>query len=155
MGFRPGDEKIMQVPLDWIGFHYYTRRIVSDAQESRAGGQASFGTEIENDEASSRDRYTRFRAVMPTEGPLTDAGLEVWPRGIYDLVMQITREYDRPVIEITEEGCSYLDTPYERENGRIPDKRRTQFFREHLSELARAIADGANVRAYHAWESAG
>src|SRR6202034_2088307 len=27
MGFQPGDEKIMQVPLDWIGFHYYTHRI--------------------------------------------------------------------------------------------------------------------------------
>lgn len=149
MGFRAGDDKIMQVPLDWIGFHYYTRRIVSDASAGSAGG-ASFGTEIENDSAASRDRYTSFQAVMPTEGPLTDAGLEVWPRGIYDLVMQITREYNRPIIEITEEGCGYLDTPYEKANDGIPDTRRTQFFREHLAELARAIADGANVRAYHA-----
>jgi len=74
-----------------------------------------------------------------------------WPHGIYDLVTQITREYNRPIIEITEEGCSYLDTPYEEENGHVPDARRTQFFREHLAELARAISDGANVRAYHAW----
>jgi beta-glucosidase len=152
MGFRPGDDKIMQVPLDWIGFHYYTRRIVSDrGGGSPSGSQASFGTEIENNEAAGRDRYTRFQAVMPTEGPLTDAGLEIWPRGIYDLVMQITREYNRPLIEITEEGCSYLDGPYEKENGRVPDARRTQFFREHLAELSRAISDGANVRAYHAW----
>ena len=152
MGFRPGDDKIMQVPLDWIGFHYYTRRVISDASSSAGtGGQASFGTEIENDAAASRDRYTRFHAVMPTEGPLTDAGLEVWPRGIYDLVMQITREYNRPVIEITESGCSYLDAPYEKDGGHVPDMRRTAFFREHLAELARAIEDGANVRSYHAW----
>jgi beta-glucosidase len=152
MGFRPGDDKIMQVPLDWIGFHYYTRRVISDASSSAgAGGQASFGTEIENDAAASRDRYTRFHAVMPTEGPLTDAGLEVWPRGIYDLVMQITREYNRPVIEITESGCSYLDAPHEKDGGHVPDMRRTAFFREHLAELARAIEDGANVRSYHAW----
>jgi beta-glucosidase len=88
---------------------------------------------------------------MPTEGPLTDAGLEVWPRGIYDLVMQITREYKRPVIEITESGSSYSDAPYEKENGRVPDARRIQFFRDELVELARAIADGANVRSFHAW----
>jgi beta-glucosidase len=88
---------------------------------------------------------------MPTEGALTDAGLEVWPRGIYDLVMQITREYNRPIIEITESGCSYLDAPYEKESGRVPDTRRIDFFRPHLAELARAIKDGANVRAYHAW----
>jgi beta-glucosidase len=152
MGFRPGDDKIMQVPLDWIGFHYYTRRIVSDAGAgSGAAAGASFGTESENDASGGRDRFTRFYAVMPTEGPLTDAGLEVWPRGIYDLVMQISREYNHPIIEITEEGCSYLDTAYAKENGRVPDERRTQFFREHLAELARAISDGANVRAYHAW----
>jgi beta-glucosidase len=151
MGFRPGDDKLMRAPLDWIGFHYYTRRIVSDVSGARSGGQASFGTEFENDQASSRDRYTRFKAVMPSEGPLTDAGLEVWPRGIYDLVMRITREYNRPIIEITESGCSYLDTPYGDENGGVPDTRRITFFREELAELARAIADGANVRAFHAW----
>jgi beta-glucosidase len=149
MGFLPGDEKIMRVPLDWVGFHYYTRRIVSS--QNAGHGQASFGTEIENDERASRDRYTQFHAEMPMEGPLTDAGLEVWPRGIYDLVMQITRQYNRPILEITESGCSYLDTPYEKANGRVPDPRRTAFFRDELRELARAIADGANVRSFHAW----
>ena len=65
--------------------------------------------------------------------------------------MQITREYNAPIIEITESGCSYLDMPYERENGRIPDARRIQFFRDELAELARAISGGANVRSFHAW----
>jgi beta-glucosidase len=152
MGFISGDEKIMQVPLDWVGFHYYTRRVVSNAG-AHTGGQASFGTEIENDAGASRDPYTQFHAEMPTESPLTDAGLEVWPRGIYDLVMQITRQYNRPIIEITESGCSYLDGPYKKENGRVPDTRRIDFFRGELTELARAIADGANVRAFHAWSA--
>lgn len=150
MGFRSGDEKIMQAPLDWVGFHYYTRRIVSDASVS-SGQKATFGTEIENDTGGGRDPYTRFHAEMPTEGPLTDAGLEVWPRGIYDLVMQISKEYNHPIIEITESGCSYLDTPYEKESGRIPDMRRIDFFRSELAQLARAITDGARVRAFHAW----
>jgi len=150
MGFRSGDEKIMQAPLDWVGFHYYTRRIVSDASVS-SGQKATFGTEIENDSGGGRDPYTRFHAEMPTEGPLTDAGLEVWPRGIYDLVMQISREYNHPIIEITESGCSYLDAPYEKENGRIPDARRIEFFRSELAQLARAIGDGARVHSFHAW----
>jgi beta-glucosidase len=151
MGFKPGDDKIMRAPLDWIGFHYYTRRVVSDAGGTGASGSANFGTEIENDQAVGRDRYTRFQAYMPTEGPLTDAGLEIWPRGIYDLVMQVTREYDHPIIEITESGCSYFDTPYEKENGRVPDVHRVHFFREELAELSRAITDGAKVRSFHAW----
>jgi beta-glucosidase len=65
--------------------------------------------------------------------------------------MQITREYNKPIIEITESGCCYSDVPYAAEGGRVPDIRRIDFFREHLTELARAIRDGANVRAYHAW----
>jgi beta-glucosidase len=36
-------------------------------------------------------------------------------------------------------------------SGRIPDSRRTDFFRGVLNELARAIQDGARVRAFHAW----
>jgi beta-glucosidase len=152
MGVRPGDEKIMRAPLDWVGFHYYTRRIVSDAGGAK-GSALHYGTEIEADtgDTNGRDPYTRFHAVMPSEGPLTHAGLEVWPRGIYDLVTQISREYEHPIIEITECGCCYMDTPYDREAGRVPDERRTAFFKGILAELARAIADGARVRAFHAW----
>ena len=152
MGFKAGDEKLLIAPLDWVGFHYYTRRVVSDAskEDFRAAGSFS-GTEIESNSPGGRDPYTKFRAAMPTEGPLTDAGLEVWPRGIYDLVTQISKEYNHPIIEITESGCGYLDAPDEQQNGRIPDTRRIQWYREVLAELARAIADGAKVRAYHAW----
>jgi beta-glucosidase len=153
MGVRPGDEKIMKAPLDWVGFHYYTRRIVSDTGGGRASAHQEYGTErvVDTGDPNGGDRYTQFHAVMPTEGPLTHAGLEVWPRGMYDLVMQISREYDFPPIEITECGCCYMDTPYDKEGGRVPDERRTQFFKGVLAELARAIRDGAKVRAFHAW----
>jgi beta-glucosidase len=152
MGVKAGDEKIMLAQLDWVGFHYYTRRIVSDAGGVN-GSTLHYGTEIEADtgDTNGRDPYTRFHAVMPTEGPLTHAGLEIWPKGIYDLVTRISKEYDHPVIEITECGCCYMDTPYEKESGRVPDERRTAFFKGILAELARAIADGARVRAFHAW----
>jgi beta-glucosidase len=153
MGYRTGDDKIMKAPLDWVGFHYYTRRIVSDVKGGSAAGGVQFGTETELDGggAGSRDDSTRFHAEMPTERSLTDAGLEIFPRGIYDLVTQISREYNHPIIEITESGCSYLDAPYRKEDGRVPDTRRIEFFRSYLAELARAIQDGARVRSYHAW----
>jgi beta-glucosidase len=153
MGFRAGDEKIMQVPLDWIGFHYYTRRFVSAAGPAARGGAAgSLATETQ-DTGAGGNEYTQFISVMPTEDPITDGGLEIWPHGIYDLVMQISREYNFPIIEITESGCGYLDTPYDRDEGHVPDTRRINFFRAELAELARAIQDGANVRAFHAWSA--
>jgi beta-glucosidase len=150
MGYRPGDDRIMKIPLDWIGFHYYSRRIISAAGPAAHGSGGSLATETE-DTGAVGNKYTQFTAVMPTERPITDGGLEIFPRGIYDLAMQISREYDHPIIEITESGCGYLDTPYDRDAGHVPDTRRIAFFRAELAELARAIADGARVRAFHAW----
>jgi beta-glucosidase len=132
MGVQEGDGKIMQAPLDWVGINYYNRHIVSNAGE---GG----------------DPYTHYDAVMPAEGPVTYNGWEVWPRGLYDIVTQISKEYNRPVIEITENGCSYSDGPLPQDPSKAPDPRRIEFYQGHLAELARAIKDGANVRGYHAW----
>lgn len=151
MGYRAGDDKIMKAPLDWVGFHYYTRRIVSDASTSScetSGSGSQVGTESEHS-AGARDPLTGIHVETPSEGPLTEAGLEIWPQGMHDLVMTISREYDNPIIEISENGCCYLDGPDE--TGRVRDERRTSFHRQILAELARAIADGARVRAYHAW----
>src|SRR3984957_16205808 len=63
MGFISGDEKRLKAPLDWVGFHYYTRRVVSDPASTRgAGGQFGTETELDGGSAGSRDVYTRFHA---------------------------------------------------------------------------------------------
>jgi beta-glucosidase len=126
MGFKPGDEKIMKVPLDWVGVHYYGRDVASDS---------SNGAPLDG---SSHDPYAQIR----TEG-------EMWPRGFYDLLMQLTRDYNHPIIEITETGIVNKDAPGT--DGRDTDLRRIEFYRQHLAELARAMKNGARVRAYHAW----
>jgi beta-glucosidase len=53
------------------------------------------------------------------------------------------------VIEITESGCSYNDAPDT--SGAIHDTRRIEYHQGYLAALARSIADGADVRGYHAW----
>ncbi len=135
LGFQPGDEKLMQAPLDWVGINYYNRSIIANAPvpPDTPPGFAALG-------------LTQHRGM---QGPITDNGWEVWPRGIYDIVTRITREYNKPIIEITENGCSYLDYPDA--DGKVPDPQRIEFYRSHLAELARSIRDGADVRGFHAW----
>ena len=83
---------------------------------------------------------------------------------MYAMVMRLTRDYGRPVLEITENGCAYNDGPFAQgriANGKINerqiagkkinDARRVDYHRSYLCELARAMSDGANVRGYHAW----
>ena len=144
MGFRDGDDKLMQAPLDWVGINYYFRQVVSNI----AGNHAEAGRANNNHADYSANG---FAAHNGNQGPLTDFGWEVWPVGLYEIVMQITREYDHPIIEITENGCSYSDAPYPDQGGRVPDRRRTAFYQAHLAELARAMRDGAKVRGYHSW----
>ena len=135
LGFQAGDEKLMQAPLDWVGINYYRRSIITAAPVAAnvPASLAGLG-------------FTQHRGM---QGPLTDFGWEVWPRGMYEIVSQISREYNQPVIEITENGCGYCDWPDA--HGAVPDPRRVEYYRAHLAELARAMRDGANVRGFHAW----
>jgi beta-glucosidase len=133
MGIRDGDEALVRAPLDFLGINLYTRTPVAhrDGDPLGMGASALFGP------------------VAAKQGPKTDFGWEVWPDAIYDILMRITRDYDRPAIEITENGCSYLDGPDAK--GVVGDTRRIDFYRGYLEAVARAIDHGADVRGYHAW----
>jgi len=131
MGVKPGDLELCKGPLDFLGINYYRRQLVSAIPVGP--GEAATGV------------YTHDAV----EGPLTDFAWEVWPDGFYELLMQVTREYQKPVLEITENGCSYLDAPDV--HGRVPDQRRIEFTRGYLSAAGRAMKDGADIRGYHHW----
>jgi len=132
MGVREGDLERVRAPLDFLGINLYTRSHVVHEEG------ASWGLDA--------------KAVGPKGervGPRTDFGWEVWPDALHDMVARITRDYERPQLEITENGCSYGDGPGA--DGRIRDARRVDFYRGYLEALHRAIETGADVRAYHAW----
>jgi beta-glucosidase len=131
MGVKSGDLDLCRAPLDFLGINYYRRQLISAIPPG--AGEGAIGVQ-------SSDAH---------EGPLTDFAWEVWPDSFHDLVLRISREYKGTPLEITENGCSYLDGPDE--HGRIPDERRIQFTRGYLQALGSAMLHGANVRAYHHW----
>src|SRR5579863_4585215 len=136
MGIKSGDMEKTRAPLDFIGINLYYRTIASapGAMERAAHAQEwLFPVKMDGGE----------------QGPKTDFGWEVWPKALYDMVTRITRDYQRPAIEITESGCSYNDGPDA--DGTIHDSRRIDYHRQYLEALARAMKEGADVRGYHAW----
>jgi beta-glucosidase len=132
MGVREGDLERLRAPLDFIGINLYSRVLVKHQPDNPHGAGA-----------------VPVGPVGGNDGPRTDFGFEVWPKALYDMIARITEDYDRPVIEITENGCSYADGPDQR--GVVNDARRIDFYRGSLEAVARAIGDGADVRGYHAW----
>jgi beta-glucosidase len=136
MKIRQDDMDLVRAPFDFIGINLYYRTIVS-------------ATTLSERFSDRRFFFLPARMGSGQKGPKTDIGWEVWPRSIYDMVMRITRDYNRPVIEITESGCAYNDAPDA--TGAVNDTRRIEYHGQYLGELARAIRDGADVRSYHAW----
>jgi len=136
MRIKAGDMEKTRAALDFIGINLYYRTIAA------ATGSFERLTHLQN-------WLFPVKMTGGLQGPKTDFGWEVWPKSLYDMVMRITRDYNRPVIEITENGCSYGDGPDA--NGAIRDARRIEYHRGYLSALAQAINDGADVRGYHAW----
>jgi beta-glucosidase len=136
MGIKSDDLDKMRAPLDFIGINLYYRTIASapSAMERLAHAQ---------------QWLFPVKMAAAQEGPKTDLGWEVWPRALYDVVTRISRDFNRPQIEITESGCAYNEGPGQ--DGVIRDTRRIEYHRQYLRALARAIADGADVRGYHAW----
>jgi len=132
MGVRDGDLERVRAPLDFIGINLYTRTLVKH-QDGASWGIDAVPT----------------AAMGGNDGPRTDFGWEVWPNALHDMILRITQDYGRPIIEVTENGCSYADGPDA--SGVIHDVRRIDFLRGYLEAVARAIAAGADVRGYHAW----
>ena len=79
----------------------------------------------------------------------TEFGWEIYPTGIYDLLMRLKNEYNINNIYITENGCSYGDGP--NAEGKINEVKRIEYYDSHLKELNRAIIDGAQCNGYFAW----
>jgi beta-glucosidase len=136
MGIKPTDFGKMRAPLDFIGINLYYRTI------------ASASTILERI-SNAQQFIFPVNMVGGAQGPKTQAGWEVWPEAMYDVITRITHDYNRPPIEITENGCAYNDGPGA--DGVIRDTRRIEYQRKYLRAVARAMTEGADVRGYHAW----
>jgi beta-glucosidase len=127
MDIRPGDMEQIRDRLDFIGINLYQRTIIANDP-----GNANTGT----------------RGV-PGPGPRTEFGWEVWPAAIYQMIKRIDADYGHPPIFVTENGCSYGEAPGT--DGRVHDDKRTDFYRGYVSQVARALDEGCDVRGYYAW----
>ncbi len=100
---------------DYIGVNYYTRR---------------------------RLRLLRYLPLeiseADPEGRATDFGWEIWPKGIYDVLLSLKR-YRLPVY-VTENGLADAG-----------DIQRASYIRDHLRWLRRAVAAGVPVKGYFHW----
>ncbi|MBT8192070.1 MAG: beta-glucosidase [Acidimicrobiia bacterium] len=123
---QPGDLSVIAEPCDLLGVNFYSRKIIVGAD---LVGEERPGTPPEPEE-------------------LTEMGWEVYPEGLYDILMKVKREYDFETIYITENGAAYPD---ELVDGRVEDDNRISYLQRHFAQLHRAIEEGVDVRGYFLW----
>lgn len=112
------DMAVVSRPLDWVGINYYTRGLYKSDPS---------------------------RPVFPigqVKGDLekNDLGWEIYPQGLTDLLVRVSREYTKLPIYVTENGMSEDN-----------DARRVAFYDGHLKAVQDAQQQGADVRGYFAW----
>jgi len=122
---QEGDLDIIAQKTDFLGVNLYSRQRV---------------------EVGSLDS-TGYKIADPIL-PLTDIGWEAAPHALGEFIKFISKEYDRPIIYITENGV--CDNTQE-ENGTVPDQPRIELLQGFLAGLSQVIDEGANVRGYYLW----
>ena len=75
---------------------------------------------------------------------------EIFPQGIYEILMRIWKDYQPPCeLMVTENGVPVPDgLDFD---GRIRDERRTRYLQSHIAQVHRAIKDGVPVKGYFHW----
>lgn len=81
--------------------------------------------------------------------PKTDIGWDIDANGFREILNIMHKETGELPIEISECGAAFNDGPGA--DGAINDAARIDFLRQHFKAMARAIADGVPVRAFHHW----
>lgn len=122
-----GDMDIIHTPIDFLGVNNYSSSSVLDNPE-KGPLQLTFAN---------------------TGKPRTDSGWEIYPEGLYDLLLYLHREYGGIKMFITENGAAFKDNPDGK--GKVSDDDRIRYLYDHIFQIHRALEAGVNLAGYYVW----
>ncbi|XP_058000056.1 beta-glucosidase 16-like [Hevea brasiliensis] len=133
--FSKEESLMVKGSFDFIGLNYYT---------SKYGFDVPCKTEYLSYTTDSCAQSTAQRNGIPI-GPATGSDWPyVYPRGILDLLLYTKNKFNDPIIYITENGVSELDTDWII----VEDDYRIRYFNDHLSFVQKAIKSGVKIKGY-------
>ncbi len=126
---EPGDlDRLAGAKSDFLGVNYYFRKVVA------AGGG---------------DDLLPLTEVKPTGAPYTSMSWEVWPEGLYDLLVRLKADYGDIPLAITENGAAFPDEQLT--DGVVDDEDRRSFLEGHFAAALKAVKAGVNLKDYFVW----
>jgi beta-glucosidase len=122
---QDGDLETIAAPIDFLGVNYYSRQVL----RANPSGERPL--------------------VVRPEAEYTAMDWEIYPKGLFDLLVRVRDDYDPPPIYITENGAAFADHPT---HGReVQDPERQAYIEAHVSAIGRAIDAGVPMAGYFVW----
>lgn len=133
------DLTTIATPLDFYGVNYYSPMRI-----------AAPGTDLPTTDQVPAEGLPVVPVVIDGY-PLTGFGWPVVPDGLREVLVSLSEEYGAalPPVFVTESGCAYDDEPDA--TGAVHDPDRIAYLDAHLAAVARAVAEGVDVRGYFTW----
>ncbi|AHV98920.1 glycoside hydrolase family 1 protein [Paenibacillus sabinae] len=133
--FEPGDEAILKHTVDFISFSYYMSICETADPEKQIRGEGNLLGGVPNPYLEA-----------------SDWGWQIDPKGLRCIMNAFYDRYQKPLF-VVENGLGAVDRLVTDENGdkTVEDGYRIQYLRDHLVQVAEAIADGVEVLGYTSW----
>lgn len=112
--------------MDFLGINNYSRSVVGYQQ----------------------DPPLNMAFHSPEGSQYTEMGWEVYPDGLYKLLMRVHRDYGPRCIYITENGAAFPDVF---QDGVVNDRDRIEFLRSYILAACRALEEGVPLEGYFVW----
>ncbi|XP_058200013.1 beta-glucosidase 13-like isoform X7 [Rhododendron vialii] len=143
--FTDEQSKMLNGSFDFLGLNYYSASYaahVPDQPSNRVN--VTYTTD-------SQVRLTTDRNGVAIGEKGASDWLYVYPRGLWDLLLHIKRNYNNPLIYITENGIDEVNNSTLSLDEALVDNQRIYYYHHHLSFLLRAIKEEVNVKGFLAW----
>lgn len=136
--------------VDFLGLNVYNRMYLTDYSSGEtevfhnnrgAGSKTKEGIRIKDWFETTDDPATRRNLW----------GREIYPRCMYNALMEIKERYGNPIVYITENGHGCYEAPDE--NGYVEDDDRIEMMQGYIDNMFAAMRDGCDVRGYYAWST--
>lgn len=135
---------------DYVGLNVYNRQYVTDYSQGETevfhnnvgkGSASKEGIRIKNMFETSFDPNTRRNLW----------GREVYPKCMYDCLMEMKERYGDVLVYVTENGHGQYETPDN--NGYVKDPERIKICGEFIDYMLKAREEGVNVQGYYLWST--
>ncbi|CAH9084835.1 unnamed protein product [Cuscuta epithymum] len=140
--FTPDEVKMVKGSIDYIGINQYTTYYMYDLPPTN-------GSRIPGYQNDWNVGFAYNRSGVPIGPRAHSDWLYMVPWGLYKAINYVKERYGNPLMFLSENGMDYAGNLTLSES--LNDTIRIDYYNSYLTQLKRAVDDGANLFGYFAW----